>query len=895
MNNEEKRGEATLEQAIAQISGESVDQQVEERAAHRVWARISEAYPAPAAVPEVGQIRSCADFQALIPAYFTKTLPEARALLLQAHTLECVACRHALSDARSGRHAAAGHVLKYPAKPKRSNWIMGWAIAAVLLVGVGIGLALTGHWFGGTQAVVQSVDGSLYHVSDHGNVILISGGIITANQEFRTANASSAVVRLADGSLVEMSERADLWLSRSWRDTTIHLERGNIVVQAAKQTHGRLYVATRDCVVAVKGTIFAVDAGLKGARISVIQGEVEVTQEGRVRLLHPGEQLTTRAALAQVPVKQAVSWSRNSGEYLALLGELAGLEKQIEAIPGPPARYDSTLLKMVPPNTIFYAAIPNIGSTLSQANRLFQERVQRSEVLQQWWKQQQASGEAQRTEQIIDRISSFSDYLGDEIVVAMPADHESPLLLAEVRRTDFGAFLQGQLSQLNAGGAPPQVVGNPAALGPAVKGQPLILLRHNILAVATDGAQLQRVAALIDFSGYSGFVSTPFYAAIRQAYQGGAGWLLCADMEQTLAQSVHKGEAGEKRGDLLLNENVGLADMRYLIMESKEVGGETQNRATLTFSQERRGVASWLAAPSPMGTLDFVSPNASFAISFVAKEPRAIVQDILNLTQIEGSTSSQAWADFEANSGVSIQEDLAGSLGGEATFALDGPLLPTPSWKAALEVNDATRLQAAIEKLVTAINQQQAAGQGGHLILTQQNAKGGTFYELQVIPGPSSSQGVSPSPTDINYVYLDGYLLAAPNRALLLSSIQNRETGYSLPRSSDFVSRLPPDGHNSFSGLVYQNLWSAVAPIADQLKSTAMLTLAQHQAIDEMSQNSTPSLICAYGEQDQILVANTGSFFGLGFESLLGAGHGGPFSVLQMIESATRSAPKKQP
>lgn len=892
MNSKKDRGETTLEQAVAQVCGESVDQQVGEQAAHRVWARISEAYPGPAAIPEVGQIRSCADFQTLIPAYLAKTLPEARALLLQTHTLECVACRHALHDARSGRHAAAGHVLKYPAKPGRSNWIMGWAIAAVLLVGVGIGLVSTGGWFGGTQAVVQSVDGSLYHVSDHGSVALTLGGVLTANQEVRTANASSAVVRLADGSLVEMSERADLWLSRSWRGATLHLERGDIIVKAAKQTHGRLYVATRDCVVAVKGTIFAVDAGLKGARISVIQGEVEVTHDGRVRLLHPGEQLTTRAALAQVPVTQSVAWSHNSGEYLALLSELTGLKKQINAIPGPAARYDSMLLKMVPANTIFYAAIPNIGSTLSQANQLFQERLERSEVLQQWWKQQQASGEAQRTQQIMDRIRSSSDYLGDEIVIAMLADHQSPLLLAEVKRPDFGAFLQGQLSQLNAGGPTPQVVGNPAAIGPAVKGQPLILLRHNILAVATDGAELQRVAALIDDSGSSGFVSTPFYAAIRQAYQGGAGWLLCADMEQILAKSVHKGKAGEKRDDLLMNENAGLTDMRYLIMESKEVGGETQNRATLTFAQERRGVASWLAAPSPMGTLDFVSPNASFAVSFVAKEPRSILQDMLSLMQLEGSESSQEWADFEAKSGVNLQEDLAGSLGGEATFALDGPLLPTPSWKVAIEVNNATRLQAAIEKLVPAMNQQ-AGGQGGHVTLTQQNANGLTFYDLQVTPGTSSSPKVSPSPKDTLYVYLDGYLLAAPNRALLLSSIQNRETGYSLPRSADFISRLPHDGHTNFSGLVYQNLWSAVAPIADQLRSTAMLTPAQKQAIDEMSQDSAPSLICAYGGPDQISVANTGSFLGLGFESLLGAGHAGPFSVLQIIESAARSVPKE--
>lgn len=891
MKSEKKRSEFTLDQIVAEIRRETVDEQMAEQAARRVWNRIAGASVSAEAVQGLGQIRGCADFQALIPAYLAKNLPEARALLVQDHLLECVACRHVLNDARLGaRTAEPGRVVRFAPKPNLSNWVMGWAIAAILLLGVAIGLIGPGRWLGGTEARVASVSGGLYQVSDRGSFALVSGRPVGTNQELRTAKASSAVVRLADGSLLEASERADFWLSRGWRGTTIHLERGNIIVRAAKQGHGRLYVATRDCLVAVKGTIFDVEEGMKGARVSVVQGEVQVTEDGKVSLLRPGDQLTTRASLVQVPVKQEVAWSANSGEYLALLSEFEGLRKQIDAIPGPALRYDSTLLNMVPEDTVFYAGIPNIGSTVSEANRLLQDRIQQSEVLQAWWKQKQASGEAQKTQEMIERIRSFSEYLGNEIVIAMPRAHESPLLLAEVKRPDFGTFLQGQLSHLNQGGAAPQLVGNPASITAAVKGQPLILFRNNILAVTTDGSQLQRVAALIDHSASGGFASTPFYAAIRQAYQGGAGWLICADMEQILSTSVVSvREENGSRHDPFKDPNLGLTDMRYLIMESKDVSGQTQNQATLTFAQDRRGVASWLAVPSPMGTLDFVSPKASFAISLVAKEPRSIVQDILDLTQDEGSGAGHDLADFESKTGVSLRDDLAGSLGGEVTFALDGPVLPTPSWKVALEVNDSTRLEGAIEKLVAGVNQQEAssgaAEKRGHLSLTQQTAGGRTYYDVQVTLPAARSGKASPVPTDFEYTFVDGYLLAAPNRALLLSSIQNRETGYSLARSSDFLSRLPHDGYANFSGLVYQNLWAAVAPIADQLKSTAILTPAQRQSIDALGENSAPSLICAYGEPNQITVANTGSFFGVGFESLLGAGHPGPFSVLQIIKN----------
>ena len=892
MSQETKQAKPTFDEIIAEIRQESVAEPAVEQSAQRVWAHLRERFPAPAMAPgpEVEKIRGCADFQALLPAYIAGDLSAARLLLVEDHLHNCVACRHALAEAREGaRPAAPQHVEVVPttrrASGKQPRWVLAWAIAACMTL-MWLGVILEGgrltRVLRGSEirAVVLTTDGALYKVSDRVSEALLPGRAIGEDDEIRTANASTAVIRLVDGSTIEMSQRTSFWISKGWRDTTLHLQRGSIIVQAAKQRRGRLEVATRDCLVSVKGTIFAVEEGTKGSRVSVIQGEVEVEQGRKTQFLHSGDQVSTEADLAPVPVTHAVAWSRNSSEYLALLGEFAALHKQLEALPGPAPRYDSTLLNLVPDDTIFYAGIPNIGSSLAEANRLLQERIQQSEVLQAWWHRQQASGGANKQAEMIDRLRSFSDYLGDEIVIAVPADMHSPLILAEVRRPDFRTFLQEQLGHMQGAGKQlqAQIIDNPFSLPPVIgTNTTLVYLRNNLMALASDPRQLQRVVPLMEHSASSAFASTPFYAAIRQAYQAGAGFLICADMEQILAHSVSEKEDQKSGLNLFRDERTGLSDVRYLIMQSKDVNGRTENRATLTFAQRRRGLTAWLASPSPMGTLDFVSPTASLALSFVVEDPREIVQEIFSLAESHDPDFTQQLEDFESQTGVNVSEDLAGALGGEVTFALDGPILPTPSWKVALEVNDPTRLEETIEKLVGSYNQQ-AGSNSGTLSLTKENVSGRTLYTLQT-NRPAPAPGI---PTEIDYTFVDGNLLAASSQALLMSSVQSRSTGYTLARSGDFTSRLPRDGFTNCSALVYQNLAVMLGSAGD----LPMLTPAERQAIESLKQNSGPSLTCAYGEPEEIVVANTGNLFGLGFDPLLGIKGAG---VLELIPAMKRA------
>ncbi|HEY2383137.1 MAG TPA: TIGR03435 family protein [Terriglobia bacterium] len=99
----------------------------------------------------------------------------------------------------------------------------------------------------------------------------------------------------------------------------LQLNNGSIIVTAAKQGNGHLYVRTKDVTVSVVGTVFLVNAEEIGSRIAVIQGEVQVSQGTKSDKLRPGEQLSTNPLMPSIPASEELSWSRNAIAHLALL------------------------------------------------------------------------------------------------------------------------------------------------------------------------------------------------------------------------------------------------------------------------------------------------------------------------------------------------------------------------------------------------------------------------------------------------------------------------------------------------------------------------------------------------------------------------------------------------
>jgi hypothetical protein len=439
-------------------------------------------------------------------------------------------------------------------------------------------------------------------------------------------------------------------------------------------------------------------------------------------------------------------------------------------------------------------------------------------------------------------------YLGPEIAIGLGPNgaggEGSPLILAEVVRSGFRDFVAGQVS----GQEGVTIVDDPLHATPTAKAVH-VYVSGNLAAVSPDLAQLKRLAAVLAQPGQNSFVKAAFHDRIAQAYRGGVEWLLAADLHTMAARAMAQESA----------QRTGFADAQYLIVEHKSVAGQTENRAILTFAQQRRGIASWLAAPAPIRALDFVSADASLATAAVIKNPAALVDDVFSMAQASSSDFLSHLSEFEATTGLSVREDLARPLGGEFAFAIDGPLLPVPSWKLVLEVYDAPRFEQAIERLIDRANQEAAQHPAAPKIqIAKEEAGGRTYYSLKS----------AKMPFEIHYTYDSGFLIAAPSRDLIDRALGYRSTGYSLVRSAKFTALLPRDGHTDFSAMFYHTLGTALSSLAGNVT----LTPEQQKSLQAAAAAAGPALVLAYGQPDRIELASSGTFFGLRIEQLLGMG-----------------------
>ncbi|MBL8227877.1 MAG: FecR domain-containing protein [Bryobacterales bacterium] len=789
----------------------------------------------------VDKIRGCEDFQSLIPSYLQRTLSDARRMLLEDHVRECIPCRRALDQAR-GTNSKVRPIVT-GRKPSTSGH--RWAIAAAALISVGAtafgALSIWGPQ-AGVQATVVSAEGMLYRGTANGSLPIGEAAELQNNDDIRTAAGSRAVLRLADGSRIEMNERAELTVSRGWRGTTIQLERGHIIVQAATQKNGKLQVATGDGLVSVKGTIFSVNRGTLGSRVSVVEGEVQVDHAGRSESLKPGGQATTHEALGRVPVEAEVTWSRDAARYLALLGELNALQKRFDTIPSTGLRYHSRMLRFVPEDTRIFAAVPNMSVQLVEAKRIFDERLRSNGVLTEWWNAKENASLRRNVDQLLDMIKELSSYIGEEIILTIGGSTRDmdPVLIAEAKNE---AGLRAFIDRYSKAAGIAQEL--PFAI------------RNGVLVVSSDLARVRSMEAIVQRGGAA---STGLRQRVEQAYANGAGWVMCANMEQFAAEFVKTNVSRNPAG-------FGFENGQYLMFERRDIGGKTDNRLTVNFAGARKGVAAWLGAPGPMGTLSFVSPDAGVAASIVVKQPRAMVEELFQWARQGSGNFDVTLADFERRSGMRVLDDLAGPLGAEATFAVDGPIFPNPSWKLAVEVNSQQRLQASIEKLVEAFNVS-APPQSGKAKLKSEQTGGRTFYQISW----------EKLPFEAHYTFVDNYLVASASRVLLTQAIQNRQTGYTLVRSEKFRQQLPFGTNPNFSGVLYHNLGGVLAPVADQIEGFA--TPEQKQAI-QMLRDTQPAVLAFYGDTDRITVSTLGTFAGLNPAMLLSGGPGGIFNLMR--------------
>ena len=877
MADEMKRTSEELQKAIDEIRTQAVGSASVEDAAARVWQRLS----SEPAMPVVEKLRGCADFEALLPAYRSASLPPARAWLMQDHLQECVPCRQKYQARFQTQEAAEDAVTAWiPQGRTAPRWVapagshtqlgfQRFALAAAVLLAVGIGSLLAyNRWYAapsGPRATVQSVDGVLYRLSPGGERIARAGDQLAQGERVRTAAGAHAFIRLFDGSVVEMNEQAGFSVSAGHNSTVVALDQGNIIVQAAKRHTGHLYVDSLDCRISVTGTVFSVNSATKGSRVAVMEGEVRVAQNGNEAILHSGDEYGSSPNLKNVPIADEIGWSRNFDRYLALLSEFSRLQHHLEAIPSPQLHYSSAILPRLPAGTVIYASIPNYGEALGQAWQIFQDQMRNSEVLQEWWQKGHLRN-GPRPEELIQKMQEFSQYLGDEIVFTVSLDDAGrghPVLIAQAGHPGVGDFLRAEAGSLRARGAkgPGVSTFTPDTLSAATASslhhdQMLVLVRPDFLLFAFDLDALRRMnsqlASAAESSG--GFQETSFGKRILESYRHGVSLLVAADLETIAARQISL-HAGRPAREQLPLQNSGFKEVKYLLVERREISGNPEHSALLAFNGERHGIASWLAAPAPMKSLEFISDSASLVAAFALKSPALMFDDLQN-TFFSGDRQARSHlAQTESRLNLRLRDDLAATLGGDVSFALDGPMLPEPSWKIVAEVYDPARLQNSLEAVVRDHNQQAQASGKPEAHLEQEQVDAQVYHVLR----STDRKGLS---HEVHYTFAEGYLIVAPTRALLMNTLRMHGQGATLARSASFRGLLPTDQHANFSGIFYQNIGSALAPL------TSSLTAPQMQMLQSLASDSKPSVICAYGEPDQIEVVSYNNFLGLDLRML---------------------------
>ena len=874
--------DAILDNATAEMRNEQIDPSVVDAAAERVWARMSAENAGELKTQNVGaeRIESCADFQSLIPAYLHGELSEARSLLLVDHTHECIPCRKAMKEARTRTIAPVKKAVatrRYHIQPV----VMRWGIAAALVIGFGLlALPFIQRYapFGGEfEATVQAAEGQVYQIADTRSTLVTSGEKLQRGEHIRTAKDAHAFIRLGDGSMIEMKDRSEFSITKNAQGTTIHLNRGSIIVEAAKQEKGHLFVDTGDSLVSVTGTVFSVNSGTKGSRVSVIEGEVHMDHANTERVLRAGEQATTSRSIEMVPVKNEVEWSRKAAQYTQALAGLAALGKELKRVSQPGVRNSTHLLDLMPENTIVYAALPNLTSTIAESHRIMQERISQNAALREWWAKERSGHNHPDMDQVIGTIREFGDYLGDEIAVSVSMDEKgdptAPLVLAELKNSaGFRQFIEQQIAKYagNAQGRPPiHFVEDPltatATSEPGKKNEELyVWIQNDLFAASPRLEQLQDLSRLVQKGSTSSFTTTPFRDRIAQVYQEGAGLVVAANLEkiieQTRSERAKVPDAAKKEDAL---KQLGILNVKYFVLDQNDGGGKTHTRAVLSFNDPQHGIPSWLAAPGPMGALEYISPDANVVAGFVVKNPVSLVDDLLGVVETVSPDLRKNLDKQQADHGLDIRKDIAAPLGGEFAFAIDGPILPTPSWKMVFEVNDPQHLQQTLERVVGEINKEAAKYGKAGLVWDQGDISGRTYYTLK-----SSDFGV-----EVNYTYANGYMIVGPSRALVERSVRSREAGYTLLRSAKFTAGLPADGNANFSAVFYHNLAPLVQPFADRIAGAANnLPQEQQQAIKAMAADMPPTLAYAYAQGDSItFAANTdGGPFGLSPATILG-------------------------
>jgi len=795
--------EERLERALEAMKREAVDAATLEAARARVLGSLTN-------VP----MARCAEMRGDFPAYIGGTLGGGRRVLVEDHITRCSPCRVALAEMKGDRRVIA--------MPQRSSsrwrrWGTMAAAAALVLSVVYLGRDTLDAWMapGGPRATVVSSSGGLYRLTGGA---LQSGAAIGDKESIRTGPAAHAILRLADGSMVDVNQRTELYVTAAWSGQAIHLERGDVIVRAAKQRRGHLRVLTRDSIASVKGTVFAVSSGMPGSRVSVVEGSVEVKQPGRDVMLRPGQQAASNAALA-TSVAEAIAWSPDADQYLQLLASFAKIEGQVQF--SGPLRTTSALLAYLPAGAFIYGAVPNLGGKIGDAVSAAEQQAFENPAFRTWWNSE--TGVQLRA--IVDRVQSVSSMLGDEVVftvaVAGAAD-EAPIVMARVQ-ADKRAALTSALDELFAQAGE--------------SSRPYSV--NDDLMVVTDSPS--HLAWAISHLGQA--AASPFAAAIGERYRRGAGWLMAID-----ATPVIEMASGDDAPPIELAD---MAGVKYVFLEQRSPQGAEENEVTLKFGGARTGLASWLADSGSGGAAEYLSADALLAGYASVREPGQLFQEFAALMAQKQPGFENDLATLEQKLGAGFVSNLTAAIGTEAAFALNGFSVAGPTWVMVGLANNPAVIDSSIAKLADTFNAQLPADQQDKRIVLGQESVGGRVW--------NSVRG-GELPFGVTWTYDGGYMVAASDRASAERAIATRYGGSALVWSAAFQSQLPASAAMHPSAFVWLNTKGALGIFSG---------LSANPALTQVLSERDPVLVVFDGDPEQIHGASRTRLSGVIIDAML--------------------------
>ena len=538
------------------------------------------------------------------------------------------------------------------------------------------------------------------------------------------------------------------------------------------------------------------------------------------------------AAQTTTPSEPNAAISQELNKYPGLLPELGQLVERLKNnVQLPPPRNQSDLLPLLPGATTYYAALPNYGEAARQALTIFREELKQSAVLRDWWLHGDVAKSGPQIEHAIEQFATISDYLGDEVVISgeTASSSASLIVIAQVRKPGLKELLQNMPKSFGEEPANGLRVLDPKDLAAAKstgKSNELVVVVRPDFVIAASSLDVARKFNALLQAKEGGFASAPFGQRIARTYQGGATGVAGADLRQIISHSQLS-----KSIDRKTLKQFGFDNVEYAVWDHKKLGADSISESELSFSGPRKGIASWLAAPAPMGSLSFVSPKSPFVLGLQLKNLGEIFEEIRALSADSKSPAFAMLPAMEQSMHISLKDDVFGQFQGEVAFGLDrldGSAESKPIWTAILRVADAEHLQKALDQILQTLPLQ-----------AKQFDEGGIHYHSLMMPA-------QPKPSEFFYTFSDGYAIVAPNRETIAEAIRLHTSGESLAKSSALVSSVAP-GYSADASLLLYEEASAMTKLR-----LGMISPEIAKAFSQAPAEAAPVIFRAYGEPNAI-------------------------------------------